>query len=79
MVSHPASDIDAQSMAEMARRLNRLMSQSVTLRSHTEVSRFFDGLDVAEPGVVRIPEWRPDSPAEAASPATMWGGAARKP
>jgi hypothetical protein len=79
VVSHPASDIDAQSMAEMARRLNRLMSQSVTLRSHTEVSRFFDGLDVAEPGVVRIPEWRPDSPAEAASPATMWGGAARKP
>jgi hypothetical protein len=79
VVSHPASDIDAQSMAEMARRLNRLMTQSVTLRSHPEVTRFFGGLDLAAPGVVRIPEWRPESPAAAATPATMWGGAARKP
>ncbi len=55
------------------------MAQSVTLRSQPEVTRIFDGLDLAEPGVVRIPEWRPDSPAEATSPATMWGGVARKP
>jgi hypothetical protein len=79
VLSHPASDIDPESMAEVARRLNRLMSQSVTLRRHEEVSRFFDGLDPAAPGIVRIPEWRPDSPAEATSPATMWGGSGRKP
>jgi hypothetical protein len=78
VVSHPASDIDAESMAEMAKRLNRLMSQSVALRDHAGVTRFFDGLDLAEPGVVRIPEWRPGSPAEAATPATMWGGVGRK-
>ncbi len=79
IVSHPASDIDPEAMAEMATRLNRLMSQSVALRDHGEVSRFFEGLELAEPGVVRIPEWRPDSPAEAASPATMWGGVGRQP
>ena len=79
VLSHPASDIDAESMAEVAWRLNRLMSQSITLRRHEEVSRFFDGLDPAAPGIVRIPEWRPDSPAEATSPATMWGGGGRKP
>jgi S-adenosyl methyltransferase len=79
VVSHPASDIDAESMAEMAKRLNRLMSQRVVLRGHAAVTGFFDGLELARPGVVRIPEWRPDSPAEAASPATMWGGAGRKP
>lgn len=79
VVSHPASDIDAQSMGEMARRLNRLMSQSVTLRGHAQVTRFFDGLDLAEPGVVRIPEWRPDSPGDVTTPATMWGGVGRKP
>ena len=79
VVSHPASDIDAESMTEMASRLNRLMSQRVTLRGHAEVARFFSGLELVPPGVVRIPEWRPDSPADVATPATMWGGVGRKP
>jgi S-adenosyl methyltransferase len=78
VISHPASDIEAQQMADMAGRLNQLMAQKVTLRSYAEVSRFFDGLELVDPGVVRVPEWRPSSPAEAASPSTMWGGVARK-
>jgi hypothetical protein len=78
VVSHPASDIEAGSMAAVASRLTQLMSQSVMLRGHAEVTRFFDGLELVPPGVVRIPEWRPDSPADAATPSTMWGGVARK-
>jgi hypothetical protein len=39
----------------------------------------FGGLELVEPGVVRAPEWRPDSDIEAASPAVLWGGVARKP
>jgi S-adenosyl methyltransferase len=27
--------------------------------SHEEILRFFDGLDLAEPGLVRVQEWRP--------------------
>jgi S-adenosyl methyltransferase len=79
VVSHPANDIDAESMPEMASRLNRLMSQRVTLRGHAEVARFFGGLELVASGVVRIPEWRPDSPADVATPATVWGGVGRKP
>jgi hypothetical protein len=78
VVSHPASDIDAASMRELAKRLNRLMVQRVALRSRPEVTRFFDGLELVEPGVIRIPEWRPDSPADRGIPSTMWGGAGRK-
>ena len=78
VVSHPASDIDAAAMAEMARRLNRLMVQPVALRSRAEVTRFFDGQRLIEPGVVRIPEWRPDSPADRGIPSTMWGGIGQK-
>jgi hypothetical protein len=66
-------------MATVASRLNRLMSQRVVLRRQAQVAGFFEGLALAPPGVVRIPEWRPDSPADAALPATMWGGAGRKP
>ncbi|MGH3399231.1 MAG: SAM-dependent methyltransferase [Streptosporangiaceae bacterium] len=40
---------------------------------------FFDGQSLIEPGVVRIPEWRPDAPADRGIPSTMWGGAGRKP
>jgi hypothetical protein len=79
VVSHPASDIDVESMKLMASRLNRLMVQRVTLRRHAEVAAFFEGLELVPPGVVRIPEWRPDAPEDTATPATMWGGVARKP
>ena len=30
------------------------------VRSPQEITSFFDGLEIIEPGVVFIPEWRPD-------------------
>ena len=39
---------------------------------------FFDGLELIEPGVVRVTQWRPESPAEAATPTLLWGGMGRK-
>ncbi len=76
-ISHPASDIRAAEMAAMATRLNRLMAQQVTPRTRADVARFFDGLDLVEPGIVRAPEWRPDPGTAGAS--TMWSAIARKP
>jgi hypothetical protein len=31
-------------------------------RGRAEIARFFDGLDLVEPGLVYLPEWRPDEP-----------------
>ena len=78
VISHPASDIRAQSMADMAELLTRL-GPPMAPRSHAEVSRFFDGLDLVEPGVVALPSWRPDSAEVPAEYATGWCGVARKP
>jgi hypothetical protein len=78
-LSHPASDIEAEAMAEMGKRLNQLMAEKVTFRGQGEVTRFFDGLDLVEPGMVRVQQWRPDTEAERTSPAALWGGVARKP
>jgi hypothetical protein len=50
-----------------------------TYRSHAETIRFFAGLELAEPGLVRITEWRPDTEADATLPTALWGGVARKP
>jgi S-adenosyl methyltransferase len=79
VISHPAADIQAAAMAGMATRLNQLMAQQVKPRSKAEVTAFFDGLNLVEPGVVRCPEWRPDRPEDAAGKSTMWGGVAQKP
>ncbi len=79
VISHPASDIQAAAMAGMATRLNALMAQQVKPRGKAEVTAFFDGLDLVEPGVIRCPEWRPDRPEDAAGKSTMWGGVAEKP
>jgi len=79
VISHPAADIQAAAMAGMATRLNKLMAQQVKPRSKAEVTAFFDGLDLVEPGVIRCPEWRPDRPEDAAGKSTMWGGVAEKP
>lgn len=51
------------------------------VRGVAEIAGFFDGLELVDPGVVRVPEWRPDAPASA-SPATAvdaYCGVGRKP
>ena len=52
----------------------------MTLRSGQQIARFFDHLDLVEPGVVSCPLWRPD-PVEIGSPREVdeFCGVARKP
>ena len=78
-VSHVPNDMHTGQMSDMSDRLNRLLAQPSTYRSRTEVTGFFDGLDLAEPGVVPIQQWRPNTPEEAGAVAAMWGGVAFKP
>jgi trans-aconitate methyltransferase len=77
-LSQVGSDVNPQVTAEAARRLNQLMMQQQHHRSHAEVERFFNGLEILEPGVVRVPLWRPESEADAATPSAMIGGVGRK-
>jgi hypothetical protein len=78
-ISHPASDINTDVVPETLARLNAMMPDKLTFRSHAQVEQFFAGLDLVEPGVVRIPEWRPDSDLDRVNPAEVWGGVASKP
>jgi hypothetical protein len=50
-----------QVLVESTRRLNEGMAGRVTQtrRSNAEVARFFDGLDLVEPGVTSPHRWRP--------------------
>ena len=78
-LSQVASDIEPEQMAEAARRYNRLAHETQRHRNRTEVTRFFDGLDLVEPGLVPVQQWRPGSEMEARARSAMWGGVARKP
>jgi len=73
-LSQVASDIEAEQMAEAAQRYNRLARETQRHRSHAEVMRFFDGLELLEPGLVPVQRWRPASQIEARAHSAMWGG-----
>ena len=79
VISHVASDIGTGAMISMANRLNELMEQQAVPRTYQEIAAFFAGLDLLEPGLVRVPEWRPASAGDAAVRAQMWGAIGRKP
>ena len=65
--------------AGAAERLSRGMPMAVTLRTHAEVARFFDGLDLLEPGLVQVHRWRPDpGDTDLDRLVPIYGGVARK-
>ena len=79
-ISHAASDISPEAMAEMIRRMNEHLAEGNHVgRTREVVASFFDGLDLLDPGVVKVTEWRPESAVEAEGPTSLWGGVARKP
>ena len=80
VISHAASDIDPEEMAEMIRRMNGHLAEGNHVgRPRDVVTRFFDGLDLVRPGVVKITRWHPRSEIESAMTTSLWGGVARKP
>jgi hypothetical protein len=79
VISHAASDISAEEMAEMIRRMNQRLAEGNHVgRPREVVAQFFDGLELLEPGVVRVTDWRPESKADAQGPTSLWGGVARR-
>ena len=78
-LAHPASDIRAAEMAEMTRRVNERMSgPKATMRDRAAITRFFDGLELVEPGVVQPQQWRPEPAFVSPPQVTAWCGVARK-
>jgi hypothetical protein len=79
-IAHPASDIAAEQMARSSRDYNERAAAPVTMRTHAVVSRFFEGLELVEPGVVQLHRWRPGNldPGQGRELAN-YGGVGRKP
>ncbi len=78
-ISHPALEIHP-GQGEAQKRYNQRVSTPQTLRTRPEVERFFAGLELVEPGLVQVHQWRPDPDEDVADDtASAHGGVGRKP
>jgi S-adenosyl methyltransferase len=78
-IAHPASDVLATELgAEAQRRYNENAAEPVTLRTHAQVSRFLAGLDLVEPGVVPVDQWRPPLAVKPRNDLAIYAGVGRK-
>ena len=52
---------------------NSRVAANLRVRTRAEIAALFDGFTLVEPGLVWIPEWRPDSPADVPeNPEQFW-------
>jgi hypothetical protein len=58
-VSHGTADFNPA--AEDAARIYRLVGTSAQLRTREQVTRFFDGWDLVDPGITTSHRWHPDN------------------
>jgi len=78
-MSHLASDVTPAETKEAIRRLNEMAKETYVLCSADEFARFFDGLELIEPGITRVDEWgrQETDPPEVVTP--FHAAVARKP
>jgi len=55
------------------------IQQEFAYRSRDEVARFFAGLDLVEPGIVPLQDWRPEPGTANPGTSAMWCAVGRKP
>ncbi|GGU37951.1 hypothetical protein GCM10010178_32890 [Lentzea flava] len=78
-ITHATWDNLTEEEAAEARKVAQIYSNSdnkLAIRTYAEVTRFFDGLELLEPGIVTVDEWRPDSYEDHTG---IYGAVARKP
>ncbi|MEV6243666.1 SAM-dependent methyltransferase [Lentzea sp. NPDC051838] len=79
VITHGTQDGITEEEKAMADRITKVYQNTdnpVTVRTHAEVTRFFDGMELLEPGVVTVDKWRPDSYEDRTG---VYGAVARKP
>ena len=70
----------SKEVVEAARIWNQSANPTYHLRSPDRIARFFDGLELVEPGVVSPPRWRPEpSPSGLPAEIDSFCGVGRKP
>jgi hypothetical protein len=82
-MSHLTGDLSPRQMADSKEVLDEEMHEPFILRTHADISRFFEDTDLVDPGLVPINDWKPDdampaAPADITMPPPIYGAVARK-
>jgi hypothetical protein len=76
---YDSSDVDP-GLNDALHKYNESGAVPYRVRRQDQIARFFDGLELVDPGVVPIQQWRPEhTPFGPAEDLTNMGGVARKP
>jgi hypothetical protein len=78
-INHATNIIHGTASDNAAQLWNQLGTPPITLRSPTQITRFFDGLWLVEPGIVSCSRWRPEATAWLPAKVDEFCGLARKP
>jgi hypothetical protein len=79
-LNHPTLEVTGEKMATAIQYWNQYGKPPGTYRTPDELARFFDGMDLVEPGVVSITRWRPDDTSSGEpEEIDQFGAVARKP
>jgi hypothetical protein len=81
VLSHATFDTLDPQVAAKYWEMFRAGKSDIWPRAEAEFRSLFTGLELADPGVVQVHEWRPrpDAPARAAHEINNWAGVGRKP
>jgi hypothetical protein len=78
-LNHPTLEVTGEKMATAIRYWNEYGTPPGTYRTPDQLIRFFDGMDLVEPGVVSITRWRPeDTSSGEPEEIDQFGGVGRK-
>jgi len=62
VISHATNENLPREVVDQAEKLYARSTNPAKARRRAEIERFFDGLEMVEPGLVYVPLWRPESP-----------------
>jgi hypothetical protein len=83
-LTHLTGDFDAAAWERVAE-IYRRTGVTMRVRSREEIERFFDGLEIVEPGLQVVSRWRPEprgadeGPEPSDTEVAVYGAVARKP
>jgi hypothetical protein len=74
VLCHACSDAKPELATATTKAYEGRVAARSALRPRADILRFFDGFDLVDPGLVYLPEWRPDSPSDIPEdPRKFWG------
>jgi hypothetical protein len=81
VICHACRDVKPDTADNATAVYTSRVAAQLRVRTRDEIAALFDGFTLLEPGLVWIPEWRPDSPADVPeNPEQFWAlvGVARR-